>query len=194
MIFGLSLYQHITKQLNMDNIKIHDKYFEPFILFDEIDKSISKLAIDINKDMQGQTPIFLVILNGSFMFAGDLLKKIELPCEVSFVKLASYIGTKSTENVRELIGFDEDIKGRSIIIVEDIIDSGITMENVLAQLDRMGAADVRIATLLFKPDAFQKSYKIDYVGINIPNDFIVGYGLDYDNQGRNLKDIYKIVE
>jgi len=178
----------------MDNIKIHDKYFEPFILFDEIDKSISKLAIDINKDMQGQTPIFLVILNGSFMFAGDLLKKIELPCEVSFVKLASYIGTKSTENVRELIGFDEDIKGRSIIIVEDIIDSGITMENVLAQLDRMGAADVRIATLLFKPDAFQKSYKIDYVGINIPNDFIVGYGLDYDNQGRNLKDIYKIVE
>ena len=178
----------------MSNIKIHDKYFEPFILFDEIDKAISKLAVKINKDMEGRTPIFLVILNGSFMVAGDLLKKIDVSCEVSFVKLASYVGTKSTEKVRQLIGFDEDIKGRTIIIVEDIIDSGITMENVLSQLDSMGAADVRIATLLFKPKAFQKSYKINYVGIEIPNDFIVGYGLDYDSQGRNLKDIYKIVE
>ncbi|MFK5855736.1 MAG: hypoxanthine phosphoribosyltransferase [Bacteroidota bacterium] len=178
----------------MSSIKILDKYFEPFILFNEIDSAISELAKKMNKDLEGQTPIFLVILNGSFMFAGDLLKKINLPCEVSFVKLASYIGTKSTENVRQLIGFDEDIKGRTIIIVEDIIDSGITMENVLGQLDSMGAADVRIATLLFKPEAFRKSYKIDYIGIEIPNDFIVGYGLDYDNQGRNLKDIYKIVE
>jgi hypoxanthine phosphoribosyltransferase len=128
------------------------------------------------------------------MFAGDLLKKIEVPCEVSFVKLTSYAGTKSTEKVRQLIGFNEDITGRTIIIVEDIIDSGITMENVLGQLEKMGAVDVRIATLLFKPEAFQKSYKIDYVGIDIPNDFIVGYGLDYDSQGRNLKDIYKIIE
>jgi len=178
----------------MDNIKIHDKNFEPFILFDKIDSAISKLADSINKDLEGRTPIFLVILNGSFMFAGDLLKKIDLPCEVSFVKLASYVGTQSTENVRQLIGFDEDIVGRTIIILEDIIDSGITMENVLGQLERMGAADVRIATLLFKPEAFQKSYKIDYVGIEIPNDFIVGYGLDYDSQGRNLKDIYKIIK
>lgn len=178
----------------MNNIKIHDKYFEPFILFDKIDNAISKLAESINRDIEGRTPIFLVILNGSFMFAGDLLKKIDLPCEVSFVKLASYVGTQSTEKVRQLIGFDEDIVGRTIIIVEDIIDSGITMENVLGQLERMGAADVRIATLLFKPDAFQKSYKIDYIGLEIPNDFIVGYGLDYDSQGRNLKDIYKIIE
>ena len=178
----------------MDNIKIHDKYFEPFILFDKINNAINKLADSINKDLEGRTPIFLVILNGSFMFAGDLLKKVDLPCEVSFVKLASYVGTQSTENVRQLIGFDEDIVGRTIIIVEDIIDSGITMENVLGQLESMGAADVRIATLLFKPEAFQKSYKIDYVGIEIPNDFIVGYGLDYDSQGRNLKDIYKIIE
>ncbi len=178
----------------MGNIRIHDKNFEPFILFDKINNAISKLADSINKDLEGRTPIFLVILNGSFMFAGDLLKKIELPCEVSFVKLASYVGTQSTENVRQLIGFDENIAGRTIIIVEDIIDSGITMENVLGQLERMGAADVRITTLLFKPEAFQKSYKIDYVGIEIPNDFIVGYGLDYDSQGRNLKDIYKIIE
>lgn len=178
----------------MNNIKIHDKYFEPFILFEKIDAANSRLAKKINKDMEGRTPIFLVILNGSFMFAGDLLKKIELQCEVSFVKLASYEGTKSTEKVRKLIGFDEDIKGRTIIIIEDIIDSGITMENVLGQLESMGAADVRIATLLFKPEAFQKSYNIDYVGLEIPNDFIVGYGLDYDSQGRNLKDIYKIIE
>ncbi len=178
----------------MSKIKIHDKYFETFIPFEEIDTAVSKVADNINKDLEGRTPIFLVILNGSFMFAGDLLKKINLPCEVSFVKLASYVGTKSTEKVRQLIGFDEDIIGRTIVIVEDIVDSGITMENVLGQLDSMGAADVRIATLLFKPKAFQKSYKIDYIGLNIPNDFIVGYGLDYDSQGRNLKDIYKITD
>lgn len=176
----------------MSKIKIHDKYFEPFIPFEKIDNAIAKIASNINEDNEGRTPIFLVILNGSFMFAGDLLKKINLPCEVSFVKLASYAGTQSTEKVRQLIGFDEDIVGRTIIIVEDIIDSGITMENVLDQLDSMGAADVKIATLLFKPDAFKKSYKIDYIGLEIPNDFIVGYGLDYDAQGRNLRDIYKI--
>ena len=178
----------------MKNIKLHDKYFEPFILFEKIDNAVSKIADNINRDIEGTTPIFLVILNGSFIFAGDLLKKIDLTCEVSFVKLASYVGTKSTKKVKQLIGFNEDLKGRTIIIVEDIIDSGITMENVLGQLESMGAADVRIVTLLFKPNAFEKSYKIDYIGMEIPNDFIVGYGLDYNNQGRNLKDIYKIIE
>lgn len=178
----------------MSTIKIHDKYFKASIPFKQIDEAIDKMAHNINIDLKETTPIFLVILNGSFMFAGDLLKKINLPCEVSFVKLASYVGTQTTEKVRQLIGFDEDIAGRTIVIVEDIIDSGITMENVLQQLETMGAADVRIATLLFKPDAFKKSYEIDYVGIEIPNDFIVGYGLDYDGQGRNLKDIYKITD
>lgn len=178
----------------MNSIKLHDKYFEPFIRFEKIDNAINKIADNINRDIEGQTPIFLVILNGSFMFAGDLLKKIDLSCEVSFVKLTSYVGTKSSKEVKQLIGFNEDIKGRTIIIVEDIIDSGITMGNVLGQLEKMGAADVRIATLLFKPNAFEKSYKIDYIGIEIPNDFIVGYGLDYNNLGRNLRDIYKIIE
>ena len=178
----------------MNTIKIHDKYFKPFISSTEIDVAISKVATKINKDMENKTPIFLVILNGSFMFASDLLKKVELPCEISFVKLASYEGTSSTETVRQLIGFDEDLTGRSVVIIEDIIDSGITMENVLGQLETMGAEDVKIATLLYKPDAFRKDYKIDYVGLDIPNDFIVGYGLDYDGQGRNLKDIYRITD
>ena len=178
----------------MSIIKIHDKYFEPYLSFDEIDKAITRIAGQINKDIEGQTPLFLVILNGAFMFASDLLKKIEIPCEISFVKLASYQGTSTTEKVRQLIGFDEEIAGRTIIIVEDIVDSGITMESVLGQLEKLGAADVRIATMLFKPKAFRKSYDVHYIGLEIPNDFIVGYGLDYDGQGRNLKDIYKITE
>lgn len=178
----------------MSIIKIHDKYFKPYLSSDEIDKAITKIADEINKDLEGQTPLFLVILNGAFMFASDLLKKIEISCEISFVKLASYQGTSTTEKVRQLIGFDEEIAGRTIIIVEDIVDSGITLESVLGQLDKLGAADVRIATMLFKPKAFRKSYDVHYIGLEIPNDFIVGYGLDYDGQGRNLKDIYKITE
>lgn len=178
----------------MSIIKIHDKYFKPYLSSDKIDKAITKIADEINKDLEGQTPLFLVILNGAFMFASDLLKKIEISCEISFVKLASYQGTSTTEKVRQLIGFDEEIAGRTIIIVEDIVDSGITMESVLGQLDKLGAADVRIATMLFKPKAFRKSYDVHYIGLEIPNDFIVGYGLDYDGQGRNLKDIYKITE
>ena len=134
----------------MSKVKLYDKYFEPFIHFEKIEEAINSIASNINKDIEDVTPIFLVILNGSFMFAGDLLKKIAMPCEVSFVKLSSYDGTKSTKKVKELIGFNEDIKGRSIIIVEDIVGSGNTLENVLGQLDRMGAGDVKIATLLFK--------------------------------------------
>jgi len=178
----------------MNKIKIHDKYFKPFIGKDKIEKAIQKIADDINRDYRGKIPLFLVILNGSFMVAADLLKKITLDCEVSFVKLASYSGTKSTETVRELIGFDENVKGRDIIIIEDIIDSGLTMERVLHQLKNMGAKDVKISTLLFKPAAFKKDYNIDYIGMEIPNDFIVGYGLDYNGRARNLPDIYKITD
>lgn len=178
----------------MKRIKIHDHYFEEFIDFSTIDLSIEKVASSMNKDLEGTNPLFLVILNGAFMFAADLLKKIEIPCEVSFVKLASYQGTQTTEHVRELIGFNEEISGRTVVVVEDIIDTGITIDKVLDRLNRMGAAEVKIATLLFKPDAFRKDYPIDYIGIKIPNDFIVGYGLDYNGQGRNLPDIYKIAE
>ncbi len=174
----------------MGIIKIHDKYFKQFIEFDRIDKQIERVAFEITRDTKGTTPLFLVILNGAFMFATDLIKKLDFPCEISFVKLASYQGTTTTEKVRQLIGFDEDIEGRTIIVVEDIVDSGITMESVLDQLKRLGAKDVKIATMLFKPKAFRKSYNIDYIGMEIPNDFIVGYGLDYDGLGRNYKDIY----
>jgi hypoxanthine phosphoribosyltransferase len=135
-----------------------------------------------------------VILNGSFMFAADLLKRLEIDCEVSFVKLASYVGTKTTEEVKRLIGLNEDLKGRTVVILEDIIDSGITVDNMLAQLAEHQPAAIKIVTLLFKPQAFRRDFSIDHVGISIPNDFIVGYGLDYDGIGRNLPDIYKILE
>ncbi len=178
----------------MSVIQIHDKKFETFIPYNQIEKAIDKVAEKINNDLKDEVPIFLVILNGSFMFAADLMKRIEFPCEVSFIKLASYVGTQSTEKLKELIGLNEDLKGRTIVIVEDIIDTGNTLEGVLASLKKMNTKEVKIATLLYKPQAFKGSYDIDYVGIEIPNDFIVGFGLDYDQQGRNLKDIYKIID
>lgn len=178
----------------MSKIKILDREFETFIRYEEIDAAIDKMAVTINNEMKDKTPIFLVILNGSFMFAGDLMKKLDFPCELSFIKLASYSGTGSTNKVKELIGFTQDIKGRSIVIVEDIVDSGLTLSGLTKQLLTMGAGEVKIATLLFKPKAFKEDYPIDYIGIEIPNDFIVGYGLDYYEQGRNLKDIYKVIE
>jgi len=175
-------------------IKVRDKEFSLFISFEEIDSAITKVANEINNDLKGHTPLFLVILNGAFMFAADLFKKIDLDCEISFVKLASYTGTQTSSIVKELLGLGEDIKGRTIVIVEDIVDTGITMESMIKQLKEKEVKEIRIATLLFKPDAFIKDYKIDYTGMKIPNDFIVGYGLDYNGHGRNLKDIYKIIE
>lgn len=177
----------------MKTIRAHDKEFSVFIDKDQIDEAVTKVATEIRKDMEGKVPLFLVVLNGAFVFASDLLRKIPFDCEVSFVKLSSYSGTKSTQTIRELIGLDQDIKERHVVIVEDIIDTGITMDHTIRKLKGLGAADVRIATLLFKPGSFQKDYKIDYKGIDIPNDFIVGYGLDYDGFGRNHAEIYKIV-
>lgn len=178
----------------MNVIQVHDKKFKPFIPFEKIEEQTIRIANEINRDLKGQSPLFLSILNGSFMFAADLLKHITLDCEISFVKLASYSGTRSTENVRQLIGFDEDIYGRTVVVIEDIIDSGLTMERVLEQLEDMGAHDVKVATLLFKPDAFKRNYEVHYKGFDIGNEFIIGYGLDYNRQGRNLKDIYIIEE
>ena len=177
----------------MQKVTLKDKTFELSIPYERILEAIETLAGKINQDFEGREPLFLVILNGSFMFSADLMKKISVNCQVSFVKLSSYEGTQSTHNVRKLIGLNEEIRGRSVIILEDIIDTGITMEHLLEEIGFFEPAEIKIATLLFKPAALQKDIAIDYVGIEIPNDFIVGYGLDYDGLGRNLKDIYKIV-
>ena len=178
----------------MKKIRVHDKEFSIFIENKKIIDAVIKVAGQINSDLKSKNPLFLVILNGAFMFAADLMKKINIPCEISFVKLSSYIGTKTTSTVRELIGLDEVLRGRTVVIVEDIIDTGITMGVTIEKLKKLEATDVRIVTLLFKPDAFTMNYEIDYIGMKIPNDFIVGYGLDYDGHGRNYADIYKIVE
>lgn len=175
-------------------VQLHDKKFKTFISAKEIDQAVSNLADTMNHELKEKNPLFIVVLNGAFMFASDLLKKIHVNCEITFVKLSSYVGTKSSHLVREVIGLDMPLSDRHVIVVEDIIDTGITMHNTLPKLKNMGAVDVKIATLLFKPKAFQKDFHIDYIGMEIPNDFIVGYGLDYDGAGRNLPDIYKIVE
>ncbi len=178
----------------MKEVQLYDRRFAVSIKAQQIELAVQQVADKINADYQGKKPLFLVVLNGAFMFASDLLKKITIECEISFVKLSSYSGTKSTHIVRELIGLDEALTNRYVIIVEDIIDTGITMENTIQKLMHLQAADVKIATLLFKPKSFRKNYAIDYIGMEIPNGFIVGYGLDYDGLGRNLPDIYKVIE
>jgi len=178
----------------MKEVQLKDKKFRIDLAEADILTQVKRVASEINQEMKGKKPLFLVVLNGAFMFASDLMKNINIDCEISFVKLASYQGTQSTEKVKELIGLNENLAGRNIIVVEDIVDTGITMEGIIEDLHKKMVADVRVATLLFKPEAFQKDFKIDYIGIEIPNDFIVGYGLDYDGLGRNLQDIYKIID
>ncbi len=178
----------------MKIVQLKDKKFTPSITTDILDQAVEEMAKKINSDLAGKNPLFIVVLNGAFMFASDLFKKITIDCEVSFVKLSSYVGTKTTSTVRELIGLDRNLSGRTVVVIEDIIDTGITMAHTIPLLHTLEATDVRIATLLFKPEAFQKDFHINYVGIDIPNDFIVGYGLDYDGLGRNLPEIYTIVE
>jgi len=177
-----------------NRVTVHDKTFEISISSEKIQKTVKEMARVITRDVKNKKPLFLVVLNGSFVFAADLIRQMDFDCEVSFVKLSSYVGTKSTNTVRELIGLDEVLSGRTVVIVEDIIDTGITMANTIEKLKKLEAAEVKLATFLFKPSAFQKDFKIDYIGLNIPNDFIIGYGLDYDGLARNYPDIYKIVE
>lgn len=179
----------------MKQITILDKDFELFISYEKIRSVIEEMAEQMNQKLAGKNPLFLCILNGSFMFAAEIFKRISLlDAEISFVKFASYEGTSTTGNVKELIGLNEDLAGRTVVVLEDIVDTGITIDKVIAQLQAMNPADLQIATLLLKPDALKKDVKLDYVGLEIPNEFIVGYGLDYDGRGRNLIDIYKVVE
>ena len=152
------------------------------------------MAAQISRDLEGQKPLLLAVLNGSFMFAADLIRGIDTPCEISFVRMASYVGTKSTGHVKELIGLNEDIEGRTVVVVEDIIDSGLTMKELLGILAEKHPKEVRVASLLVKPGNLKVSLDVPYCCFEIPNDFIVGYGLDYDGEGRNLKHIYTIDE
>jgi hypoxanthine phosphoribosyltransferase len=176
----------------MKQVNILDKSFEIFITNKEIQKAIDVMAAKMRDDIKDKNPLFLIVLNGAFMFAADLIQRFDFDCQVSFVKLSSYVGTKTTSVVREIIGLDEVLHNRTVIIVEDIIDTGITMATTIPKLIKLEAEEVKLATLLFKPDAFQMDYPIDYIGMKIPNDFIVGYGLDYNGYGRNFPDIYKI--
>ena len=178
----------------MKTVKVLDKEFSLYIPQEKIENAIQTVADQLNKDMADKRPLFLVVLNGAFMFASELFKRLTIPCEISFVKLSSYSGTATTNVVRELIGLDHSLEGRHVVIVEDIVDTGHTMKYTREKLFQLNAADVRIATLFFKPNSFQYDYPIDYKAMDIANEFIVGYGLDYDQQGRNLPDIYKIIE
>lgn len=173
-------------------VQIKDKSFEISISSEKILKEVKRMAEEINSDLVGTDPLFLVVLNGAFMFAADLMKQVNIPCEISFVKLASYQGTTTTGKVKNLIGLNEDIKGRTVVVVEDIVDTGITMEQIINSLDIYHPKQIRIATFFHKPEALEKDIHLDYVGMNIANDFIVGYGLDYDGFGRNLADVYTL--
>lgn len=178
----------------MDIIQIKDKRFKTFIPEAQILQEVSRVANEIMNDLKDEKPLFVSVLNGSFMFTADLMKYLDMPCEVSFVKLASYEGTSSTGKVKELVGLNDDITGRTVVIVEDIVDSGLTMQRLVETLKARNPKEVRIATLLVKPDKLQVPLDIQYVAMNIPNDFIVGYGLDYDGLGRNYRDIYTVIE
>ena len=178
----------------MRNIKLHNKEFEVFITESEIAAIIHLMAKNINES-RIKDPLFIAILNGSFLFAADIMRKITIPnSEISFIKLSSYSGTETTGQVHELIGVGDNISGRNIVILEDIIDTGITLEKIVSLLKKENVADITIATLLFKPDAYKKDINIDFIGKSIPNNFVVGYGLDYDEIGRNLPHIYKLKE
>lgn len=175
-------------------VTIRDKEFELFIEHQQIQDSVKRVADKINFELAAKDPLFLVVLNGAFMFAAELMKGVSIPSEITFVRLASYQGTSSTNKVHEVLGLNQSIKGRTVVIVEDIVDTGNTMVSLLAELMRHEPESIKIATLLFKPDALRQELNLDYVALEIPSDFIVGYGLDYDGYGRNLKDIYKLKE
>ncbi|MGM9689199.1 MAG: hypoxanthine phosphoribosyltransferase [Alloprevotella sp.] len=177
----------------MKKIQVRDREFTVSIPEAVILQRVAQVAEQINSDLKGENPLFLAVLNGSFMFAADLLRGINIPCEISFVRMASYEGTSSTGKVKELLGLKEDISGRTIVVVEDIIDSGLTMEHLLQTLQQKGPKQVKVASLLVKPGNLKVDLDIPYCCFEIPNDFIVGYGLDYDGYGRNLRDIYTVV-
>lgn len=178
----------------MDSVKIKDKTFKVSIPEAVIKERVKGLAQKMSKDLEGKNPLFLAVLNGAFIFAADLMREMTIPCEISFVKLASYQGTTSTGKIHEVLGINEDLTGRTVVIIEDIVESGQTMQRMIEALGTRQPASVQICCLFFKPECLQKDLKLDYVAFEIANDFIVGYGLDYDQQGRSLKAIYSLSE
>jgi hypoxanthine phosphoribosyltransferase len=178
----------------MEKIRILDRQFQPYISSEAIQQAVEKMAEKINRDFAGKEVIFVGILNGVFIFAADLFRHIDLKARITFLRLASYQGTHSTGKIKQLIGLSEDIKDQIVILVEDIVDTGTTLDYIVRQLNSFQPAEIHIATLLVKPDVYHYDIKLDYVGMEIPNRFIVGYGLDYDGYGRNLDSIWVIDE
>ena len=178
----------------MSTIKVKDTDFVISIPETKILEEVDRLAAQISRDLEGKNPLFLAVLNGSFVFAADLFRRITIPAEISFIKLASYEGTTSTGVVKEVIGLSENLAGRTVVIVEDIIDTGCTMQKLIESLNACAPESIHVCTLLLKPDKLKVNLDVEYVAMEIPNDFIVGYGLDYDGYGRNLKNIYTVVE
>ena len=178
----------------MNLIRVHDKLFDPYLTKEEIQTRVSFLAEQLNTDYSGKKPLFIAILNGSFIFASDLFKKLHIDAEICFIKLASYKGSRSTGHVITSIGLDADVFGRDVVIIEDIVDTGKTLTEFLPQLRHQQPASLKIVALLHKAEATMFPVPIDYLGFTIPDKFVVGYGLDYDGLGRNIPEIYKLVE
>jgi hypoxanthine phosphoribosyltransferase len=174
-------------------ITLHDCQFSTYMYEEEIIARIHMLAEQLEQDYSGKNPLFLAVLNGSFMFTADLMKRVNIPCEISFIRMSSYQDMQSTGKVREVLGLTENIEGRDVVVIEDIVDTGHTVNALLQQLNEKKPASIEIITLLMKPECLQHQLDVKYVAKSIPNDFVVGYGLDYNGLGRNLRDIYKIV-
>lgn len=193
-MFFRNFAENIIIEQTMSIVKIKDKSFKTSIPEAEILKKVQVVADRLNKDYAGKKPVFLAVLNGAFIFAADLMRMITVPSEISFVKYASYEGTSSTGSMKTLMGLNQDLAGRHVVIVEDIVDSGFTMAHMIEDLKKKNPASVEVCSLLVKPGNLKVDLDINYAVMEIPNDFIVGYGLDYDQEGRNLRDIYTIVE
>ena len=194
-IKALSLQSNVQLlKRSMGQITVKDKTFEVSINETTIKQRVREVAQQMSRDLEGKNPLFLAVLNGAFIFAADLMREMTIPCEISFVKLASYQGTTSTGSIKEVIGINEDLSGRTVVIVEDIVESGLTIKRMMEQLGTRNPASVQVCTLFFKPEKLKEDLKLDYVAFSIPNDFILGYGLDYDQQGRQLKDVYTLCE
>ena len=187
------ILQKFLIYIGMNRVKIKDKTFEVSMPEAEIKARVKELALEMSHDLEGKNPLFLAVLNGAFIFAADLMREMTIPCEISFVKLASYQGTTSTGKVQEVIGINEDLSGRTVVIVEDIVESGQTMQRMIESIGTRNPASVQICTLFFKPAKLKAELKLDYVAFRIPDDFILGYGLDYDQAARGLKDVYTLV-